>query len=103
MRGYHFADLLDGFDDGMTEFLVLKMCPHSIDNALPELVAALCVNRFIANHGKLVGAWRYENQHRITVAGLVHVEPLKFPLRNNQWIGVQFAALNINADLTGSF
>jgi len=61
MRGYHFADLLDGFDDGMTEFLVLKMCPHSIDNALPELVAALLVNRFIADDGELVRARRDEN------------------------------------------
>jgi hypothetical protein len=101
MRRQPFADFLNPFDERVAEFLVLKMFPHSIDNALPELLAAFFVNRFIANNSELARARRYENQHRIAFARFVHAEPVKFPLRNNQWIGIQFAALNINANLAG--
>jgi hypothetical protein len=102
MRGQHFADLLDRFDQRVAKFLDLKMRPHSFDNVLPELVTALLVNRFIADDGELVRAWRYENQHRITFARFVHTKSMKLPLRCSQWIGAQFAALNVNANLTGS-
>jgi len=103
MRGQQFADFLDTFDDGAAKLLVLKMCPHSTYNVLPELLAAFFVNRFIANNSELVCSWRYENQHRIALAGLVHSETLKLFLRNDQRIGAQFAALNINANFAGSF
>ena len=84
----------------MAKLLVLKMCAHSTYNVLPELLAAPFVNRFVANDGKLVRPRSYEDKHRIAFAGLVHSETLKFLLCNDQWIGAQLAALNINANLT---
>jgi hypothetical protein len=103
MRGQQFADFPDAFDDGAAKLLVLKMRPHSTYNVLPELLAAFFVNRFITNNRELVRARRYENQHRIALAGLVHSETLKLFLCNDQRIGIQFAALNINANLAGGF
>ena len=103
MRGQQFADFTDAFDDGAAKLLVLKMCAHSTYNVLPELLAAFFVNRLVANNGELVRARRYENQHGIALAGLGHSEMLKFFLCNDQRIGVQFAALNINANLAGGF
>jgi len=102
MRGQQFADFPDAFDDGVAKLFVLKMSPHPTYNVLPELLAAPFVNRFITNNCELVGSRRYENQHGIALAGLVHSETLKFLLRNLQRIGAQFAALNINANFAGS-
>jgi hypothetical protein len=76
---------------------------HSAYNVLPELLAAFFVDRFVANNGELVRSWRYENQYGIALAGLRHSETLKFFLCNDQRIGIQFAALNINADFAGGF
>ncbi len=103
MRGQQFADFLNRFDQGVTEFLVLKMRPHSFDNALPELVAAFLMNRFIADDGELVRAWRDENQNRVLLTCLVHTKLMKLFLRCSEWIAAQFAALNINANLAGGF
>jgi hypothetical protein len=103
MRGQQFADFLDSFEDGVAKLLVLKMCPHSTYNVLPELFAALFVNRFVANNGEFVRSWRYENQHRIALAGLVHSETLKLFLCNDQRIDIELSALNINTNLAGSF
>ena len=103
MRGQQFADFPDAFNDSMAKLLVLKMCAHSTYNVLPELLAAPFVNRFVANDGKLVRSRRYKNQHRIAFPDLGHSKPLEFFLRNDQRIGIQFAALNINADLAGGF
>ena len=100
MRGQQFTDFLDALDDGVTKPLILKMDTHSIHNVLPELFVAFFVNRFIANNGKLVRPRSYEDKHRIAFAGLVHSETLKLLLCNDQWIGAQLAALNINANLT---
>ena len=61
------------------------------------------MNRLIADDGEFVRSRRYENQHRIAFPGLVHSKPLEFFLRNDQRIGIQFAALNKDANLAGSF
>ena len=102
MRGQQFADFPDAFDDSIGKLLVLKMRPHSAYNVLPELLVAPFVNRFITNNREHVRARRYEDQHRIALAGLGHSESLKFFLRNNQRISIQLAALNKNADFAGS-
>ena|SRR5437016_11054308 len=102
MRGQHFADLANRSRQRMTEFFILKMAAHLIDKALPKLLAAPFVNRLVTDDSEFVRPWRYENQHGIALAGLVHSETLKFFLRNLQWIGAQFAALNINANFAGS-
>jgi hypothetical protein len=103
IRGQHFADFANRFRDCVAEFFILKMNAHSIHNVLPELVGASFVDRFVANNSELVRAWRYKNQHSIALAGFVHSQSLKFFLRNDQRIGAQFAALNINANLAGGF
>src|SRR5436190_6202947 len=79
------------------------MGAHFIHDVLPELFAAFFVNRLVADNGEFVGPWRYKNKNGIALAGLGHSETLKFVLRNDQRIGIQFSALNINANLTGGF
>ena len=56
MRGQQFADLLNPFDERVREFLGLKMYSHSFDKALPELLSAFLVDRFVAKDGELVHA-----------------------------------------------
>ena len=79
------------------------MRAHSVDEALPKSFAEFLVNGLVADHGKLAGAWRHKNQHGISFGRLVHPKPVKLLLRRNQRIAVQLPALNINADLAGSF
>lgn len=87
----------------MAEFFILKMAAHSFYNVLPELLAAPFVNRFITDDREFVRSRRYENQHRIAFPSFVHSETLKLFLCNDQRIGIQFAALNKNANLARSF
>ena len=101
MRRQHLADFLDGFGDSAAKLLVLKMRPHSTNDLPPELLAAFFVNRFIADDSEFVRSRRYENQHGIAFASFVHSETLKLFLCNDQRIGAQFAALNVNANLAG--
>ena len=103
MRGQDFADFLDRLDQRVTELLILKMRPHVFRDSLPEHVAAFLVDRFVANNGELVRARRHENQHRITLARFVHIEPMKLPLCRNERITFQFATLDQDANLTGRF
>ena len=102
MDRQQFADFVNRFNQRVVEFLVLKMLPHSIDNALPELLAAFFMNGLVAYHGKLMRSGRNENEHSIALARFVHAESMKLFLGSNQWICTQLAALNINADLAGS-
>ena len=103
MDRQQFADFANRFDQRVVEFLVLKMLPHSIDNALPELLAAFFMNGLVAYHGKLMRSGRDEDEHGIALARFVHAESMEFFLGSNQWIGTQLAALNVNPDLTGGF
>src|SRR6266480_2154663 len=97
MREQQLADFLDAFDDGVTEFLPLKMPAHSIDNSMPEFLAAFLVNRFVADHGEFMRPGRNENEHGVALACFMHPQLMKFFLRNNQRIGVQFPTLDKNA------
>ena len=103
MGGQRFADFLYRLDQRVTELLILKMRPHIFRDSLPEHVAAFLVDRFVANNGELVRARRHENQHRITLARFVHIEPMKLPLCRNERITFQFATLDQDANLTGGF
>jgi len=76
------------------------MLPHFLHNALPEFVAAFFMNRFIANDCEFMDTRRDENEHRITLARLVHPEPMKFPLRLDERIILQLPALDQNANFT---
>jgi len=103
MPGQHAPNLLNRFDQRVTELLGLKMRAHSFYNALPELFAAFLMNRLIANNGELIYTRRHEDQHRVALARLVHIEPMKLLLRRKKGITLQLAALDHNANLTGSF
>ncbi len=103
MHRQQFADFLNALDDGATEFLFLEMPAHSIDNLLPESLAASLVNRLIADHGEFMRPGRNENEHGVTLTCLIHPQTMKFFLRNHEWVGIQFAALDVNANLARSF
>jgi len=103
MPGQHAPNLLNRFDQRVTELLGLKMRAHCFYNALPELFAAFLMNRLIANNGEFMHTRRNENQHRVALARLVHTQPMKLLLRRNKRISVQPAALDQNPNLTGSF
>lgn len=103
MRGQHFADFVDRLDQRVTELLILKMASHVFCDLLPEYIAAFLVDRFVANNGELVCARRHENQHRVTLARFVHMEPMKLPLCRNKRIAFQFATLDQDANLPGRF
>jgi hypothetical protein len=70
---------------------------------LPELLAAFLVNRFIADHGEFMRPGRNENEHGIALGCFMHPQSMKFFLRRDQWVCVQLAALDVNANLAGSF
>ena len=76
---------------------------HCRRDALPELIATFFVNGLVANDGKFMNTRRDKNQHRITVARLVHAEPMKLSLRRNQGIALQLATLDQNPNLAGGF
>jgi hypothetical protein len=103
MGAEQFADFLNTFDDGTTKFLLLEMLAHSIDNLLPEFRAAFLVNRFIADHGEFMRPGRNENEHGIALACFIHPQSTKFFLRRDQWVCLQLAALDVNANLAGCF
>ena len=103
MRRQHLADFVDRFCQRVSEFFILKMNPHSIDNVLPELFAAFFVNRLVADNGEFVSPRSHENKDGVALLGLVHSESSKFLLRNRNCIRLEFAALNINANLAGGF
>ena len=83
MCGQRFADFVNRLDQRVAKLLILKMHPHSVHNAMPELVAAFFVNRFVADYGDLVRAWRHENQHRIALARRAHTQLMKLFLRGH--------------------
>jgi hypothetical protein len=94
-----FAGFLDRFYERVIEFFILEMRAHRIDKALPKLLAALFVNRFVPNHGELVRARRHENKHSVAFLRSVHTELMESFGRDRKGIAIQFPALHINADL----
>ena len=103
MRGERVAGFFNRFDECAAEFFILEMRAHGIDKSLPELPTAFFMNGLVAYHGKLMRPGRDENEHGIALACLVHAEPVKFLLGSSQRIGIQLAALNVNANLAGRF
>jgi hypothetical protein len=89
--------------DPFREFFLAKAIVHGRDYAPPEFVTALFVNRFIANNGEFMRARRHKNEHSIVFPRLLHPESMKFPLRHNERIVFQLAALDQNSNLTGCF
>ena len=98
MCGQHLANFVNRLCQGMAEFFILKMNAHSIHNALPELFAAFFMNRLVTNNRELVRPRSNENKNGIALVRLVHSEPLELFLRNDQRIGVESTALDIDAN-----
>jgi len=94
-----FAGFLDRFDQRVIEFFILEMRAHRIDDALPELFAALFVDGLVANDREFVRARRHEDQNGVSFARSVHAELVESLCRGGEHIAFQFPALHINADL----
>lgn len=77
----HISDDCNRSAYAFREFVLAEAMVHCGDNALPEFIAAFLMNRFIAHNGELMNTRRDKNEHRITLARLVHSEPMKFLLR----------------------
>ena len=103
MSAEQSANLPNAFDDGVIEFLVLKMGAHRIYNPLPEFLAAFLVNRYVADHGEFMRPGRNENEYGVALACFMHPQSMKFSLRRDQWVRVQLASLDVNANFAGSF
>ena len=98
-----FAGFLDRFDQRVIEFFILKMRAHRVDQASPELFAALFVDRFVAKHGELVRARRHEDKHGVAFLRSVHAELMEPFGRGGKRIAIQFPTLDINTNLAGCF
>ena len=103
MRSERLAGFSDRFDQGVGKLLVSEMLAHSFNQLLPETLAALFMDRFIADDRELVCAGRDENQDGVSFWRFVHSEPMKFFLRGDQRIDIYLAALNKNTNLAGRF
>ena len=103
MRSQRVANFVDRLDQSVAEFFVPKMFAHSSNESLPQFFATLLMDRLVPDDREFVGAGRHENSNRIALLRFVHAELMKSFLRCNKWIGAQFAALNKNANLAGSF
>src|SRR5947207_9012047 len=90
-------------DDCVSEAFAAKTLAHELDHPLPVCLAALFMNRFVADHGKLMRTRRHENEDGIAFWRFAHSEPLKFFPSGDQRINLQLAALNKNANLARRF
>ena len=95
--------LVDRFYQCIAKLLVLKMRPHSLHKALPEFIAALFMDRVVANDRKFMNAWCDKDEHSITLTRLVHTKSMELLLRRNQGIALQLPTLDQDANLTGAF
>ena len=103
MSGESFGGFLDCFDEGVAEFFVSKMLAHSIDQSLPKLIAAIFMNGFVADDGKLMRSRRNEDKNGVALGRLMHAKPVKFLLRRDEWITGELSTLNVNVNFTGRF
>ena len=92
-------EIADRVDDRIGVALMAQMLAHKIDNPSPVIRPAFLVNPSVPDDGKLAWPGRNKNQHAVTIGRSLHSEPLKFLLRSEQRSDLQFAALNVNANL----
>jgi len=103
MLGQRVANIVNGVDQRVGELLVAEMVAHFVDEALPQLLAALLVDRFVADDRKFVGARRDPDQNVVVVSVFMQSQSLKSFLGGDERIVFYLAALNEDADLAGSF
>ena len=75
-----FTGLLHAMKDAFREFGLAKMSGHGFRQFLPKLIPAFCMNRFIADDGKLVRRGEPQKSARRSGRGFVHAEMQKFRL-----------------------
>src|SRR5262249_30048412 len=97
------ADVANGIHQRVGELLVSEMVAHFLDEALPQLIAAFLMDRFVADDGELVGARRHPDQNVVVVRVFVEPETMKSFLRGDERIAFYLAALNKTADLARRF
>lgn len=61
------ARFLDAVDDTFRKFRFAEIARHRFCQCLPERIAALRVNRFIADDGEFMRARRDKNQDAVAV------------------------------------
>jgi hypothetical protein len=103
MKRQRFARFVNGFDQGVAVLLVSKMFAHALYDSLPQFLAALFVDRLVSDDRELLRAGRHPNENIVLLPVLVHSETAKSFLRRNDRVVRNFAALNKNANLAGSF
>jgi len=94
------ARLLHAVDDARREFGFAKVAGHGVRQLPPKFIAALRMNAFIADDGKLVRAGGHENQHAVPFGRLVHAQAQEFRLRGGDGVVNVFVA-DEDADLAG--
>jgi hypothetical protein len=77
------------------------MFAHALYEALPQLLAALLVDRLVSDDRELVRAGRHSSENIVLLPVLVHCEAAKSFVGRNDRIVRNFAALNKNANLAG--
>ena len=97
------ADLFNRFDHRVVKILILKVRPHPVHDTLPELVAAFLVNRLIANDSKLMRAGATKMSTALRSRVLCMPADEIFFCAAIEGIDLQFAALDKNTNLAGSF
>ena len=103
MGGEYISNDCDRSADAFGEFVLAEAVVHCSHNTLPEFLAAFLVDRFIADYGEFMRPGRNENEHGIALACFIHSQSTKFFLRRDQWVCLQLAALDVNANLAGCF
>jgi hypothetical protein len=83
MRRQHVADLVDSLDQCVSEFFIPEMLPHLADEPLPQVFAALLMDRFVADDRKLVRAGCHKDQNIITLRIFMQSEAVKSFLRGD--------------------
>ena len=95
-----FAGFLYAVDNAGGEFRFAKITAHGVRQFPPEDIPALGMNRFIPDHGKLVGSGSNEDQYTIPFRGLVHAQAQKFRLRGGHGVG-HVPGTDADPDFTG--
>ena len=95
-----FTRLANALQQPFGEFRLAEMPGHGGGQIAPKALTAADMNPFITDHGKLTGARRDKNQHRIPLPGLSHAQPNKLLLRRSDRIDGFFAA-DKNTDFAG--
>ncbi len=103
MCGQCFACFFDRLNERVAELFTFKVCAHSIDKPLPELLAGLFMDVVVAYRGELGRMRRDKDKHGVPLGGSMHRQPVKFLLRRDQRVAFQLAALSVDADLPERF